>query len=192
MRNIEWDASDPNDDPLIYTLDFRQGTQGKWILLKDNVRESSYSWDTRTVADGRYEVRVSASDAAANATGDGKSASRVSDAVVVDNTPPVIGNLDTKQHGNSTTITFKVVDRTSTVAAVAYSIDSHDDWQAVVPSDNIFDGPEESVSVKLELSPGPHQVTFRATDSHGNRSFQNVPVTTDAPATQKSPADKSK
>ena len=51
------------------------------------------------MADGRYEVKVVASDAAANPPGQGKTASRVSDPVVVDNTPPVIGDLKATEQG---------------------------------------------------------------------------------------------
>jgi hypothetical protein len=156
-------------------------------LLKDKLTDATFSWDTRTVADGRYEIRVTASDAAANPPGgEGKTASRVSDPVVVDNTPPAIGDLSWKQDGQAVTLNFKAVDRTSTVAGVEYSIDSHDDWQAVLPSDKIFDGPEESVSVRVpQLSAGPHQVTIRATDAHGNQAFANVLVTVEAPAAKK-------
>jgi hypothetical protein len=65
---------------------------------------------------------------------------------------------------------------------VHYSVDGSPDWQAVLPSDNIFDGPEEAVTFLLTgLTPGEHQVTLRATDSRGNQSFENVLVTVDKP-----------
>jgi len=79
-----------------------------------------------------------------------------------------------------------VVDITSTVAALAYSVDSTEDWQAVLPVDTIADSPEEAYSFVVGgLSAGSHQVTLRATDSEGNQSFTTVKVTAQAPPASK-------
>ena len=183
FQTITWEASDPNEDELVYSLYFRRGSTGKWILIKDKLKETTYEWDTRSVADGRYEVRVVASDGRANALGTGKTASRVSDPVVVDNTPPVIGNLEAKSGGGEVRIQADAVDRTTTLAAFAYTVDSSDEWQTVLPSDKIADGPEEKLDFSIkDLKPGPHQVTVRATDARGNQTMQTIPVTVDSPA----------
>ena len=66
---------------------FRLASAGEWTLLRlDKLSDATFNWDTRTVADGRYEVKVVASDALANPVGDGKIGSRISDVLVVDNT----------------------------------------------------------------------------------------------------------
>ena len=138
------------------------------------------------MADGRYEVKVVASDAAANEPGKGKTASRVSDAVVVDNTPPTIGDLKYDQAGGGVKVSFRVVDRTSVVAGADYSVDSSKDWQAVLPSDNIWDSPEETAAFTIAgLAPGAHQVTIRATDAKGNQAFESLVVTVRSPAAAK-------
>jgi hypothetical protein len=131
-------------------------------------------------------VKVVASDAAANPIGQGKSASRVSEEIVVDNTPPEIGDIKvTPGHGEAKVET-NVVDITSTVAALAFSVDSADDWQAVLPVDTIADSPEEAYSFVVGgLSAGSHQVTLRATDSQGNQSFTTLKVTAEAPPASK-------
>jgi hypothetical protein len=181
VKTITWDASDPNDDALIYTLYFRTGSSGEWILLKDKLTDPTYDWNTRNVADGHYHIKVVASDAAANPIGQGKSASRVSEEVVVDNTPPEIGDLKVTPGKGEATIEANVVDITSTVAALAFSIDSAEDWQAVLPVDTIADSPQEAYSFVVGgLSAGSHQVTLRATDSQGNQSFTTVKVTAEA------------
>jgi hypothetical protein len=182
-QTITWESADANSDPLQFSLYFRRGTVGQWILLKDKVRENQFEWDTRSVADGRYEVKVVASDAAANPPGKGRTTSRVSDPILVDNTPPSIGDLRWQQRAASVQIDLTAVDRTSTVAAMDYAVDSSREWQAVLPSDNIFDGPQETVSITIPgLSAGPHQVTLRATDAQGNQAFENLAVTVEAPA----------
>jgi hypothetical protein len=174
-QTITWDASDPNNDTLTYSLFIRPVGETEWILLKDKLTDATYDWDTRTIADGRYEVKVTASDASSNPPGQGKTASRVSDPITVDNTPPVIGDVKSQQRGNDIHIDLKVVDRTSTVAAVDYVVDSNKDWQFVLPTDQIYDSPEESVSFSIAgLKPGQHQVSLRATDSKGNQSYENL------------------
>ncbi|HSZ58414.1 MAG TPA: PKD domain-containing protein [Tepidisphaeraceae bacterium] len=185
-QSITWEASDPNNDALQYSLYFRRTPTGPWILLKDKLIDSQFEWDTRSVADGRYEVKVVASDANANPPGQGKTASRVSDPIVVDNTPPVIGDLRWTQKGSSVQLDFKIVDETSTVAACDYSVDSNRDWQMTLPVDNIFDSPEETMSFSIPgLKPGQHQITLRATDAKGNQSFQTVFVTVKEPLASK-------
>ena len=182
MQTIAWEANDPNNDPLEYTLFFRSGASGPWILLKDKLKEPQYEWDTKTVADGRYQIKVVVSDEAANPRGQGLTGSRVSDPFVVDNTPPVIGDLRWKRRIGQVRIDLKVVDRTSIVANVEYSVDSTSDWQAVASSDNMYDSPEEVVGFTVpDLAPGPHQVTIRATDSHGNQAYESLLVTVDGP-----------
>jgi hypothetical protein len=184
-QTISWEAADANNDPLVYAVSFRQpGTA--WILLKEKVRENQLEWDTRSVADGRYEVRVVASDAAANPPGTGRTTARVSDPVLVDNTAPVVGDVLWRQKGAVVQVDVKVVDRTSVVAALDYAVDSNHEWQTVLPSDNIFDGPEERVTFTVPgLSPGQHQLTLRATDAKGNQAFENVFVNVEPPAARR-------
>ncbi|HEV2293953.1 MAG TPA: hypothetical protein VGR35_08855 [Tepidisphaeraceae bacterium] len=185
-QTITWEATDPNADAMVYSVAFRSGSRAPWILLKDKLKEPTFEWDTRGVADGRYEIRVTASDAAANAKGSGRTGSRVSEPVIVDNTAPLLGEIKAVAKGNGATISFDAVDRTSTLAAFEYSVDSSQDWQAVLPSDNIADGPEESVSFTATgLSGGPHQVAVRATDARGNRTTRSILVTVDATAAQR-------
>ena len=177
MLPIAWEAVDPSNDTLEYTLFYRQGTTGPWVQLAEKLKETNYTWDTRAASDGRYQVRVVASDAKSNPKGQGKTASRVSNQFIVDNTPPVIGDIKTAVDGKNVKVEAKVVDRTGTVAAVDYAVDSKDDWQAAEASDKIFDSPEEGVVFTADgLSAGAHQITIRATDDHGNQSYETVQV----------------
>jgi hypothetical protein len=184
IHTISWDASAANNDPLRYTIYFRIGS-GSWTLLKDNLTDTSYDWDTRTVADGRYEVKVVASDAMANPVGQGRSAARVSEMFTVDNTPPEIGDLAIDAGPGNARIHARLVDRTSSVAALDYTVDSADDWQAVLPVDIVADSPAESYDFVVGgLAVGHHQITLRAADDQGNLSYQTLQVTIEKPGPQ--------
>ncbi|MGE5609581.1 MAG: hypothetical protein ACM359_10035 [Bacillota bacterium] len=186
MRQITWEAVDPDNDAMEYTMYLRNGTRGPWILLQDKLKDSQYLWDTRGVADGRYQIKVTASDAKGNPRGEGREGVRVSNTVVVDNKPPVIGDLDVTKITGGVKIDAKVVDQTSTVASVEYSVDSKDDWQTVAASDKIYDSPEEGVSFKVEgLVAGAHQIALRATDAYGNQAYEAIQVVVESPVTAK-------
>ncbi len=186
VQTITWEASDPNTDPLRYSIYFRHTAREQWILLKDKLTDATYDWDTRSVADGRYELKIVASDELSNARGSGRTAERISDPIVVDNTAPIIGDMKVAAKGNSAAVDARVVDRTTTVAKLEYAVDSNDDWQTVLPSDKIADSPDEAYSFTIpSLASGTHQVTLRASDSRGNQAFESVQVTIEAPTAKK-------
>ena len=186
VQTIAWEASDPNGDSLVFGVYCRPGRAGPWVLVKDKLKDASYEWDTRGVADGRYEVKVVASDAAANPVGQGKTAARVSDPVLVDNTPPVIGDVTSTVAGTSATVTLRAADAAGTVAAVDYAVDSAGDWQAATASDTMFDSPAAAATLTAAgLTPGLHTIAVRVTDARGNQAFHNVSVTVEAPAASK-------
>ena len=176
--SIAWDASDPNEDPLSYSVYFRAGARAPWILMKEKLTTPTHEWETRAVADGTYQVKVEANDALANPPAAGRTSSRVSDPVVVDATAPVIGDLKSSVGGRDVNVEMKVVDRTGVIASASYAVDSGADWQTVLPSDNIADSPEESFRFTIPgLPPGQHQVMLRAMDKRGNAAFESLSVT---------------
>ncbi|MFA7485156.1 MAG: hypothetical protein WCZ89_03930, partial [Phycisphaerae bacterium] len=87
---IDYKARDENQDTLIYKIDFRKVGRSGWIELKDIVETASFEWDTKTVEDGHYEIRVTASDERSNSAATKLTGSRISEPFIVDNIGPVI------------------------------------------------------------------------------------------------------
>ena len=61
-----WLATDDNDDTLSFKVEIRGVNETGWKLVKDNLRERYYSWDSTAFPDGKYVLRVTASDAPSN------------------------------------------------------------------------------------------------------------------------------
>ena len=175
--NILWTAVDPNKDKMVYQLDYRAAGTDNWIMLAEKLPLNRYIWDTRRVPDGRYIVRVTASDSPGNTPDMAESTSRNSDPVVVDNSVPSIENLKNVVKPGSVTITATINDKLSDIRDVKYAVDSTKDWQPALPDDLIYDSTSEQLTIRLsDLSPGSHVVTIRATDTQGNAVYHALPV----------------
>ncbi|MBN2137319.1 MAG: hypothetical protein JW720_05910 [Sedimentisphaerales bacterium] len=182
---ITYKADDDNDDTLVYRVDFRKIGRTSWIELEDEVTADNLEWDGRTVEDGRYEIRVTASDHKSNSTAMKLEGSRISEPVVVDNTGPVIGEIQMKSlvdaDGPCKVFEFAVSDLLSAIGRVEYTIDSNTDWTGTVPNDLVYDTTDENFSIKVDpkedLPPGDHVLTIKASDATGNITYKTFDVT---------------
>ncbi len=174
---ISYETKDDNSDKLIYKIDFRKVGRTGWIELKDEVEASSFEWDSRTVEDGRYEVRVTASDERSNTPETKLTGSRVSDAVVVDNTGPVVVKYKLEKAGKKVTIRFTVSDVLSAIGKVEYTVDSDANWIGIVPDDLIYDTTSEDFTILVEkLSPAQHIISLKLADAVGNTAYKTYEV----------------
>ncbi len=174
---ITYKASDENDDTLIYRIDFRRIGRDGWILLKDEIESDSFEWDGKTVEDGRYEVRVIASDERSNSPSTKLTGSRISDPIIVDNTPPVIRKYSLDKTGRTATLKLQVTDELSVISKLEYTINSNAQWRNALPDDLIFDTTDESFTIVTEeLDPGEHIIAVRISDSAGNTTYRTFEV----------------
>ena len=174
---ISYDAKDDNGDKLIYKIDFRKVGRTGWIEMKDAVEASNFEWDGKTVEDGRYEIRVTASDERSNTPETKLTGSRVSDAVVVDNTPPSIVKYKLEKSGKNVTIKLTVNDELSAIGKVEYTVDSDANWIGIVPDDLIYDTTSEDFTILVEkLSAGQHVISLKLADAVGNTSYKTYEV----------------
>ena len=174
---ISYDAKDDNGDKLIYKIDFRKIGWAGWIEAAHDVETGSYEWDGKTVEDGRYEIRVTASDERSNTPETKLTGSRVSDEVVVDNTPPSVMKYKLEKAGKKITIKMTVSDELSAIGKVEYTVDSDANWIATVPDDLIYDTTSEDFTIVVEkLSAGQHIISFKLADAVGNTSYKSYVI----------------
>src|SRR5690606_25239005 len=122
--NLEWEAADPNEDSLIYTLEYQPDGSDRWLLIDDDLTQSPYEWQTRRAPDGRYLLRVTASDRPGNPGDMAKTTSRLSDPVLVDNGRPRLEDVEYELDGRNVTIRGVAADELSRVRSVAYYLDA--------------------------------------------------------------------
>jgi sugar lactone lactonase YvrE len=176
-REVKITAADPNKDKLKFAVAYRRIGRDVWIEIVDDHTKPQFVWDTRAVADGRYELRVTASDEPSNVAPQALTGSRLSEPITVDNTPPAISELDVQAKPGGATVTGKAVDATSRIKALAYSVDSAQQWHVVLPVDMICDSADEAFRFDVEdLSPGPHEISVRAVDIYGNTAYASQQV----------------
>jgi len=169
ILEVEWEASDPNSDRLIYHLEYQPAGSDTWLTIAKDLEESSFQWHTRKVPDGRYLIRVTASDKADNPGSMAKIALRRADPILIDNAPPSIGPLNHQVVNRTLRIVGSVSDALSPIGSVSYSLDSAETWQPILPDDLIYDSTRETFTVNIpQLSQGSHVVAIRAYDNHGN------------------------
>lgn len=176
-RSFQWQAEDRNGDTLEYAVYYRSLNENTFRLLKEKLRENFYTIDGATLADGRYIIKITASDAADNPLGQALSGERISEPVDIDNTPPAVRAVGAPQVGSDRVqVVFDVEDATGKVKKADASIDGAA-WSPVFPDDGIADSGRERYSLPFAVStPGEHTISLRAFDISGNVGTLSVSV----------------
>ena len=182
MFKISYKAKDNNADKLIYKIDFRKLGRTSWIELKDELEKDSFEWDGKTVEDGRYEVRVTASDERGNTTATKLTGSRISEPVVVDNTGPVIKRHSIEKDEKAVTLKLQISDELTVIGQLHYTIDSNAEWIGTIPDDLVYDTTDEDFTIVIEkLQAGEHIITLRIKDDVGNTTYKTFEVNMKGP-----------
>ena len=168
-RSLQWQGEDRNSDTLEYAVYYRSLGEANFRLLKEHLRDTFYTVDGASLADGRYIFKVVATDVLDNPAGNALSGERISEAVDVDNTPPVVragGNAAIS--GDRVRVAFDVEDATGRLKRADVSIDGGA-WREVFPDDGIADSQRERFSLEVAVEgPGEHTISLRAYDNSSN------------------------
>jgi len=175
-RSFQWQAEDRNGDTLEYAIYYRGLNERKFRLLRDKLRDNFYTIDGATLADGRYIIKVTVSDALDNPLGQALTGERLSEPVDIDNTPPSLRAAGASPVGGSSRAVFEVEDATGKIKRADVSINGAP-WFPLFPEDGIADSRRERYSVDLTaLGLGDHTVSLRAFDASGNVGTLSINV----------------
>jgi sugar lactone lactonase YvrE len=172
---VRWLANDDNGDSMLFKVEIRGANESAWKLLKDKIREHYYSWDSTSFPDGRYFVRITATDAPSNPPEQALTASEQSEPFLIDNAPPEITALSATSSGGKLDVRFHAKDGLSTLAKAEYSINGSD-WLVVEPTTRLTDSMEHDYHVQVDRVPGENTVAVRIADENDNQSVAKIVV----------------
>jgi SMP-30/gluconolaconase/LRE-like protein len=167
LQTFVWKADDENDDRLQYDVWYRREGETSWKALKRGLWDPIFVWDTTSVPDGTYYVKVSASDAPSNSPATALVGELESTSFDVDNTAPRIEVQSATRSGTRATVRFIVRDDQSAVQRVEYSLDASR-WQVAFPLDGIADSRREDFEISIEGADAARSVIIRASDAMNN------------------------
>jgi len=174
--DITWQARDPDRDTLSYQAAVSTDLAESWEELKAGLTETTYEWDTTERDDGRYLLRVTASDVR-SVPEDPRTAE---DTVIVwvDNTAPQVMLFRTSVsvgEDRRVQATGMASDATSPVRSVEYRVDEGE-WSSLpLPA---IEASLTDFSVATDaLAVGEHKIEVRAFDGAGNLATDSVQVT---------------
>ena len=173
--NLTWKVDNPDKDELRYRLQYRLlGTNDWFDLLKpgEKLSKENYSWETSDLPEGRYRVRVTATDDLSNPPDRATKDTRESGVVLVDNTPPTIDALT----ATGTHIKGIAQDGVGPIARIEVSVAGTDEWFPFFPADGIFDEQREEldIDVKNIAKTLPALLSVRVYDKANNVVVRSV------------------
>jgi sugar lactone lactonase YvrE len=170
-----WAASDPNGDPLVFTVEIRGSGETEWKLLKDKVTERYLSWDSTTWPDGEYRVRVTASDAPGNPPAEALTARMEGSPFWIDNTPPKVTAPVAARTGGKLQVKWHAADALNNIAKAEYSLDGGE-WKVAAPVTRLSDAQELDYELTLDAGVGEHTIAVRVEDEYGNQAVEKTVV----------------
>ncbi len=178
MMTVSWNASDPNDDQLLYRVEMRSvDREAAFSKVADDLEHTFYSFDSRAYPDGKYQFRITATDRPSNPPETSLIDRNMSEPFVIDNVPPEIKGLKASSaaHGR-VRIEAEATDAVSALGAAEFSV-SGGPWLMLPAADGLIDARTEKLSADLEannvpgapkLEKGRQTVLVRVEDEAGN------------------------
>jgi hypothetical protein len=172
---LSWQVDNPDKDELRYRLAYRMVGTTNWYEILDpheKLTKDSYTWDTSSLPEGQYRIKVVVSDELSNPPQRVLRHELVSGVVTVDNTPPVLPAL--KAVGRR--VQGVALDGVGPIERIELSIAGTEEWYPFFPVDGVFDEAREEFDADLGTiaPPGPVLVAVRVFDRAGNSVVRNV------------------
>jgi sugar lactone lactonase YvrE len=173
LQTLIWRAEDGNEDDLAFEVRYRREGEAAWKVLRTDFSDPILVWDTTTVPNGTYFVKIVASDAPSNQAGVALAGELDSVVFEIDNTPPDVTIRSVRTEGSRTTVSVEIRDDHSPIQRVECSEDGQQ-WQAVFPVDGIADSRTERYELALDRPLGPGGLSIRVTDAMNNVATRQV------------------
>jgi hypothetical protein len=180
MMTVAWTASDQNRDELLYRVELRSlDRSGAFTVVADDLEHAFHSFDSRTLPDGRYQFRVTATDRPSNPPEEAQIDQNLSEAFVIDNGPPAIGKLSAvSRDAGRIRIEAEAKDDVSALGVAEFSV-AGGPWLMLPAEDGLIDSRSERLVADVaaagkafapKVEKGRQTVLVRVEDEAGNAS----------------------
>ncbi len=167
-QTVIWEAADENNDNLVYSIHIKRTEETEWHLLKENWPEKIFAFDTLSLPDGEYVIKVKSSDIPSNPLDKCLEHEKASRSLVIDNSIPVIQNFQAVRSGSKLKVQFTVKDSYSRIEKVRYFIRPFG-WKIIFPKDGMCDSTQEEFDFSVDLPEKfDDMITVKAVDEQGN------------------------
>ena len=171
---VAWEVENPDGDPLAYRVYLRTELGVNWRRISGHaaLNKAEFEWDTETVGEGLYRIKVVASDEGGNGPGTTLRGELISERILVDNRKPKFAGLSVR----FPYVTGVAKDDLSAIRAIEYRLDAGQ-WRLLDPRDAIYDSPVEMFQVRLPSGlKGSHVLALRARDEAGNVAARELNI----------------
>jgi len=172
---VSFKVDNVDDDELRYFVHYRPLSGSVWYDALEPgkvLTRSEFSWETKDVPEGRYVLKVTASDELSNPPGRALRHSLEGNVVLVDNSAPSITDLSVRGR----VVSGRVKDVVGPVRRIEVRVVGRDEWVPFEPKDGIFDQAEEDFVLDLAplSAPGVDLFTLRVFDTAGNSEVRHL------------------
>lgn len=173
-RSVTWQASDSNNDEMQFDVYYRSAGADHWNVLKQEIRDQFYSWDSAMWPDGDYYIKIVASDVLSNPEVDSRKDETTSPLFCIDHTAPTITVEGLEKTVPKGFILITIHDDVSVIDEAEYSLNG-EEWRPLLPKSGIYDARSNEFKIPVDgLKNGDHYVNVRASDSADNVTSQTI------------------
>lgn len=171
-----WTVTDPDDDNLLSSFSVRlRGTEA-WTDLAVASREHFLQFDISHFPEGVYQTRLVVRETAPRADKDCLAAVFEADDLLIDRTPPVLGDVQVTREAGRLRIRVPARDEFSRIAGVEFALNNGVRETVEQPDDGVLDGQAETFTLELpaDRAAGATNIEIIAYDNIGNSAARRV------------------
>lgn len=168
-QGFSWDASDYDYDSLVYDIYIKKDIQNNWIVLKKDLRETNYAFNSLYFHEGFFQIKIIASDKLSNIAYESYSDSIISDKFLIDHTAPEVLGIT----NNNNLITFNARDAMSRITECKFSLDG-ENWHYIHPDDGVYDQQNEYFSIEIDTFKGTLRILVY--DRYHNAKYSFIEI----------------
>jgi len=169
-QGFSWDAADIDNDSLIYDIYIKKDIDDNWIVVKKELKETNYAFNSLYFEEGFYQIKIIVSDKLSNIANESYNDTIVSEIFLVDHTAPEVSGLKNINH----LISFNAHDAMSRITECKFSLDG-EEWHYIYPDDGVYDRDNEYFSIDVD---NDFEGTFRILvyDRYHNAKYSFIEI----------------